>query len=266
MFFNFTSGRSSSEAAWHSGRAIMPAGHPAPPRSSNRSRPRTSGSLVLPLVLLAVLAVAATGYVASVLRPSWPGAATAPDLPSLPISVGGVVFNIPPGAIRIAVQRQPGAQERVDLTFLWPSLAPPEPAARPAVSDEAPALDRLFLTLAVADGTLTTAQRLKAIYPRYLEDVQLPGPDGLLVLRFRDSSPYRGEDLFFDPASPETFAARCTRPVAGMTPGICLLERRLDAAELTWRFPRDWLADWRSLVKGSDRLLAGLRPGSGQKP
>jgi hypothetical protein len=261
-----TSGQSSSEAAWPSGRSILPAANPPSARSSDRARPRIPGSLALPLVLLGALAVAATGYVASVLRPTWPGATAAPDVPSLPISVGGIVFNIPPGAIRIAVQRQPGAQERVDLAFVWPSLAPPEVAARPAVRDEPLALDRLFLTIAVADGTLTSAQRLKTIYPRYLEDVQLPGPDGLLVLRFRDTSPYRGEDLFFDPAGPETFAVRCSRPVAGMTPGICLLERRLDGADLTWRFPRDWLADWRSLVTGSDRLIAGLRSGSGQKP
>jgi hypothetical protein len=29
-------------------------------------------------------------------------------------------FNVPPAAIRFKVQRRPGAQARVDLTFVWP--------------------------------------------------------------------------------------------------------------------------------------------------
>jgi len=39
-------------------------------------------------------------------------------------SFSGVAFNVPPAAIRIAAQRQPGTQERIDLVYLWPSLAP----------------------------------------------------------------------------------------------------------------------------------------------
>src|SRR4051812_24831230 len=49
----------------------------------------------------------------------WPArAAIAPDAPSLPITVGGVSFNVPPAAIRFKVQRRPGAQPRIDLTFV----------------------------------------------------------------------------------------------------------------------------------------------------
>jgi hypothetical protein len=39
------------------------------------------------------------------------------------------------------------------------------------------------------------------------------------------------------------------------------LERRLaEAADITVRFPRDWLVDWRRLSAGIDRLIASLRP------
>ena len=56
----------------------------------------------------------------------WPQAKpVAPDAPSLPITVGGVAFNVPPAAIRFKMQRRAGAQARVDLAFLWPSLEPP---------------------------------------------------------------------------------------------------------------------------------------------
>ena len=44
------------------------------------------------------------------LWPRWPGSAVAPDAPSLPITIGGVLFNVRPAAIRIPIQRYPGAQ------------------------------------------------------------------------------------------------------------------------------------------------------------
>jgi len=61
-----------------------------------------------------------------------------------------------------------------------------------------------------------------------------------------------------DPVRPERFVVRCNRP--GATPGMCLLERRLGAADIIVRFPRDWLFQWQDLVEGVDRLIASLRP------
>jgi len=42
-------------------------------------------------------------------------------------------------------------------------------------------------------------------------------------------------------------------------PGICLYERRIDAADVVVRFPRDWLHDWRMVADKLDRLIASLR-------
>ena len=50
--------------------------------------------------------------------------------------------------------------------------------------------------------------------------------------------------------------ARCTRDVA--IPGICLSERRIDGADLTFRFPRGWLAQWRDVAGAMDRLTLQL--------
>src|SRR5690349_15524800 len=91
-----------------------------------------SAGLLFALITLVALIVFAGAFVALALWPRWPGTAVAPDAPSLPITVGGVLFNVPPAAIRLPIQRHPGAQERVDLAFLWPSLAPPDPSAKPA--------------------------------------------------------------------------------------------------------------------------------------
>jgi len=230
-------------------------------RSGSRRTSRRGGhGFILALAMGTSLAVLAA-TLALVLR--WPGPSSAPDAPSLPISVGGLVFNVPPAAIRLPLQRRAGAQGRLDLVFLWPALVPPDPAAKPAASEEVPALDRLFVTIAALDDTLGPVERIKSIYPRYFDFGRFAGPDGLLVIRFRDGTPYQAEDLFYDPAAPERFVVRCSRPGAGPTPGICLLERRLaEAADITVRFPRDWLVDWRRLSAGIDRLIASLRPSS----
>ena len=82
---------------------------------------------MLPVALLAVLVLAAGSFVSYVLWPTWPGAPVALDAPTVPITVAGVLFDVPPAAIRAAVQRHPGPHERIDLAFLWPSLAPPQP-------------------------------------------------------------------------------------------------------------------------------------------
>ena len=71
---------------------------------------------------------------------------------------------------------------------------------------------------------------------------------------FRDGSPYANEDLFSAPAP--AFNARCTRD--GMTPGMCLAERRVDSADLTFRFPRSWLARWRDVASAMERLTVQM--------
>src|ERR1043165_10229867 len=95
-----------------------------------RKRAGASAGLLFALATLIVLIVGAAALVALMLWPKWPGAAVAPDAPALPITVGGVLFNVPPAAIRVPIQRHPGAQERLDLSLLWPPLAPPAPTAR----------------------------------------------------------------------------------------------------------------------------------------
>ena len=58
----------------------------------------------------------------------------------------------------------------------------------------------------------------------------------------------------FESTAPEHFLARCSRK--GVTnSGICLLERRIGDADITFRFPRDWLSDWQNVATGIDRLM-----------
>lgn len=45
-----------------------------------------------------------------------------------------------------------------------------------------------------------------------------------------------------------------------MNSGVCLLERRVGEADLTLRFPRDWLIDWQNVASNIDKLIARLHP------
>lgn len=193
----------------------------------------------------------------------WPApAAFAPDAPSIPVTIGNVYFNVPPAAIRFKVQRRPGMQARVDLAFLWPSLAPPDARIKPQPTDTPEVTDRLFVTIAASDSTLPPLDRLKTIYPRYLDAAPVVGPDGLSQQKFRDATAYQGEDLMLDPAQPEQFLLRCTRQ-AGPTPAMCLHERRIGGADITVRFPRAWLADWRKVSDGIEKLIGSFKPNAG---
>jgi len=225
-----------------------------PPRRRNPLPP------ILPLVVFGTLAVMTMIYIGYVLWPRWPTPRL--DAPALPITVAGVAFNLPPAAIRVPVQRRPGAQERVDLAFLCPSLEPPDPDAKPPAprpaAETAPAFARAFMTIASGGDTLAPADRVLTIYPRYTAAEAAPGPGGLTVVAFRDGTPYQGEDLIYDDPAP-SFFVRCTRNRAGPVPGICLYERRIDAADVVVRFPRDWLRDWRMVAGNLDRLIASLR-------
>jgi hypothetical protein len=230
-------------------------------RSASLARARRQGTgfgLAAGLFALAAIGVGALGYVAVLLLwPAWPGAAdgvAAP--PSLPITVGGVVFNVPPAAIRNPALRVPGAQARLDMAFQWPDFAPPPAGTKPQLSDELKP-NYLFVTVTGPQGRLPLMERIRTIYPRYIESTAFSGPDGLTGVAFRDGTPYQGEDLMIDAEHPERFTARCTRPSGPMT-GACLLERRVGEAEVTLRFPREWLAEWRTVLERADALLARL--------
>src|SRR5579872_513946 len=139
--------------------------------SGFKSRRKAAGAFMLPLAAFAGVFAAVGAVLAYVLWPSWPNAPIALDAPGMPVTVSGVLFDVPPAAIRAAVQRHPGAHERIDLAFLWPSLTPPQPdgkgADQPVAENDGEAaakpLDttqRLFVTIAGLGTMLPPAELL----------------------------------------------------------------------------------------------------------
>jgi hypothetical protein len=213
-------------------------------------------SHILLVVAAATIAAGAIMLIAYLLWPTW-GVRPASSPSRLPVSVGATLFNVPTASIRRKIQRHTGPQERVDLSFLFPSLEPPE-APKHVNADtveKVQPIDRIFLSISAHHDTLAPDTRVRTIYPRYLEQASTMVEDGLTEQAFRDGSPYANEDLFT--ASAPGFNARCMRD--GVTPGMCLSERRIDGADLTFRFPRSWLSQWRDVANAMDRLTVQMR-------
>jgi hypothetical protein len=212
---------------------------------------------LLPIALFGAVAASAIAIVAYLLWPTWEADVSSGPA-SLPLSIGDTLFNVPTAAIRMKIQRHSGPQERVDLSFIFPSLQPPEAPKRVSAGNLEEAMqpvDRIFLSIAAHHDSLAPDMRVRTIYPRYLEQTSTLGEDGLTMRAFREGSPYSNEDLFF--SDTPKISARCTRDAA--TPGMCLSERRIDGADLTFRFPRSWLAHWQTVADAMDRLTQRLR-------
>ena len=211
---------------------------------------------ILPIVLGSAAAAGAIALVIYLLWPTWDNSGA--SVPSrLPVSVGGTLFNVPTEAIRMKIQRHSGAQERIDLNFAFPSLEVPEAPkhlSADSVEDAIQPIDRIFLSIAEHHDQLAPDLRVRTIYPRYLDPTSTTQRNGLTMRAFRDGTPYGGEDLFY--ASTPDLTARCTRDAK--TPGMCLSERRIGGADLTFRFPRSWLSQWRDVADAMDRLIVQL--------
>jgi hypothetical protein len=217
-------------------------------------------SHLLPIMLASAIATGAIAAVAYLLWPTW-GTVRTDGPERLPVSVGATLLNVPTAAIRMKIQRHSGEQERIDLSFSYPSLEPPglqkHVSADEVVEEMTQPIDRIFLSIAAHHNSLSPEMRLSSIYPRYLEPASAPGQDGLAMRAFRADTPYSGEDLYY--ASTPALTARCTRDAS--TPGMCLSERRIEGADLTFRFPRNWLAQWQDVASSMDRLTAQLHGG-----
>ena len=234
---------------------------------------------IIPIVLASAIAAGAIALVAYLLWPTWgTNSTSAPE--RLPVSIGGTLFNVPTEAIRMKIQRHSGEQERIDLNFSFPSLAVPEAPkhlSAESADDAIQLIDRIFLSIAAHHDEQAPDMRVRTIYPRYLDQASSPsasspsasgpsasGPntstlaqDGLTVRAFRAGTPYGGEDLIS--AATPNLTARCSRDAA--IPGMCLSERRIGGADLTFRFPRNWLAQWRDVAEAMDRLTLQLHGG-----
>jgi hypothetical protein len=224
---------------------------------SIRRKPAKHSPLFSPMIVFTTVAFTAIVFVAYILWPRWPGEPVSLNAPAMPVVIAGANFNVEPAAVRRPIQRRPGVYPRIDLSYLWPSLIPPDPALKPTPDNPIDPNERIFVTIASGETTFPMAERVKNIYPRYLAGTAETLKGGLTARAFRAGTAYQGEDLVTNDAG--DFLARCSRKGVGNS-GICLYERRVGEADVVVRFPRDWLADVPALADGLNRLFGKIVP------
>ena len=188
------------------------------------------------------------------------------DAPAIPVTVAGVLFNVPPAAIRAAGA---ASSRRARAASIWcffgprsrrlqPTATPPSRSSRAdercRAGADAPTT-ALFVTIARLGAVLAPprgcARSIRVTSRRRPPPVRTDLPS----CRSAPARPTRAKTWSISPKSPSSFSP-AARGRSAPCPGTCIHERSLDAAEITLRFPREWLQDWRNVAAGFDRLIA----------
>lgn len=117
--------------------------------------------------------------------------------------------------------------------------------------------ERLFVTVTPAEGAVEGGtSRLGPHHARFLSAVARSHPSGLLQRRYRDGTPFEGEELYVSPPDGALFAARCAPPKSDAEDGAaCLAELRLGGFDLRIRFPQSRLESWEAILTTLRRTL-----------
>jgi hypothetical protein len=236
---------------------------------SARGSHRRPHSHVIPIVVASTIGAIAIALIAYLLWPTWSTDASN-DPALLPISVGDTLFNVPPLAIRMKIQRHSGPQERIDLNFIYPALqvpTGPKHVSADTVEDALPPIDRIFLSIAAHHDSMAPDLRLNTIYPRYLEQTTSPGPDGLTMRAFRDRTP-SGGSVFRGYAEAQHALHARWRDTWHVPERAPHRRRRFDvplSAELARALARGCRCDGPpdgAITRGKDQPIAGVIPKS----
>ncbi|MBB2970891.1 hypothetical protein [Mesorhizobium sp. RMAD-H1] len=177
------------------------------------------------------------------------------------IVIGNNVLTIPANMIRFPAQRRDGVANRVDLYLKWPEMAGYSAQARSEFNFTAARRQLLFLSIEPRTMSRDMAGRYLPIYSALIELPGTPGPAGLTLYSFRQTSGYINEELAVSSTGGDTpdFVARCLEEnVAKEMAGACERDIQFgDGLQLLYRFPRHLLGEWRALDEAVRSFAAG---------
>lgn len=166
------------------------------------------------------------------------------------VVIGNNVISVPANAIRFDRQRRDGVADRLDLYLRWPELDGYSDAARDDFNHARGSRNVVFLSFEERMMSRDMSGRLEPIYASMLVRPGTAGPGGTTLYAFNEKSGYLNEVLVLAPQPDGTaFVARC---LAGESAAESLApcERDIhvgDGLSLSYRFPREFLADWAKL-------------------
>lgn len=167
------------------------------------------------------------------------------------IVIGNDIVTAPANTIRFSEQRRNGVASRVDLYLRWPQLDGYSAEARDDFNHVGEGSRIVFLSFEKRAMSRDMSGRLEPIYASLLVQPGTPGPSGITLYALDPTSGYLDETLAValreNGAAP--FVARCLAEESSAQ-SLAPCESDVQVGEnlsLTYRFPRQLLADWEKL-------------------
>ena len=215
-------------------------------------------------LLSATISVAGKWYGRSIAMGGYSDATTVHE-----IVIGNNVLAMPDNVIRFDKARRNGVAERLDLYVRYPRMDGYSAAARDEFNNASGNRTILFLTFEEQSMSRDMGGRFGPIYSSLIAKPGTPGPGGITLYGFNEKSGYLNEMLAVaERPGKDPFVARClVGPSAEQSLAPCerdvLVGERLS---LTYRFPKEFLADWQALDAAVLAFAAhGLKTGVAPK-
>lgn len=166
------------------------------------------------------------------------------------VVIGNNVLALPANIIRFDKARRDGVADRLDLYLRYPNMDGYSAATRDDFNNTRGKRTILFLTFEEQAMSRDMSGRYAPIYSSLIAQPGTRGPGDTTLYDFTEKSGYLNETLVVaERLGQEPFVARCLAgPSAEQSLAPCerdvLVGERLS---LTYRFPKEFLADWRAL-------------------
>ena len=165
------------------------------------------------------------------------------------IVMGNNLISVPANFIRFDQARRDGIASRLDLYLRYPEMDGYSTAARDDFN-HATTRKIIFLSFEPRMMSRDMSGRFAPIYSALIEKPGTPGPGGTTVYAFTEKSGYLNEVLAVaERPGKDPFVARClSGPSAEESLAPCERDIQVgDDLSLSYRFPRELLANWPAL-------------------
>jgi len=176
------------------------------------------------------------------------------------IVMGNNLISVPANFIRFDQARRDGITSRLDLYLRYPEMDGYSTAARDDFN-HLTTKKIVFLSFEPKMMSRDMSGRFAPIYSALIEKPGTPGPGGTKVYAFTEKSGYLNEVLAVaERPGKDPFVARClSGPSAEESLAPCERDIQVgDDLSLTYRFPRELLADWPALDAAIAAKIAGI--------
>ncbi len=163
--------------------------------------------------------------------------------------------------------RRGGARDEVSLYALWPNMSGYSPGNRREFVDDDPQTRRINMIISKRSISITEAERLDALYlPHTVDKGGVPTPYQLMKFTFSErranvpTNGYADTELFVGTDEDDNVIALfCFKERTDITSPECWRTYDYsDTVEVTYRFKRPFLPEWRKIDSEVRQYIAGI--------